>query len=113
MNLSKKRIAGDKKLNVTVDITNNGDKSGTEIIQLYIRDVESSVERPLKELKGFKKIKLKPNEKQTIKFEVTKEDLSFFDENNNCWKAEKGLFNILIGSSSRDIRLQGEIKYLG
>ncbi len=46
-------------------------------------------------------------------FEITKEDLSFFDENNNCWKAEKGLFNILIGSSSRDIRLQGEIEYIG
>ena len=113
LNLSKSKIAGDEKLNVTVDITNIGDKSGTEIIQLYIRDVESSVERPLKELKGFKKIKLKPNEKQTIKFDITKEDLSFFDENNNCWKAEKGLFNILIGSSSRDIRLQGEIEYLG
>jgi len=113
LNLSKSEIAGDEKFNVTVDITNTGDKSGAEIIQLYIRDVESSVERPLKELKGFKKIKLKPNEKQTIKFELTKEDLSFFDENNNCWKAEKGLFNILIGSSSRDIRLQKEFEYLG
>jgi len=113
LNLSKSKIAGDEKLNVTVDITNIGDKSGTEIIQLYIRDVESSVERPLKELKGFKKIKLKPNEKQTIKFELTKEDLSFFDENNNCWKAEKGEFTIFIGSSSRDIRLQKEFEYLG
>jgi len=113
LNLSKEKIAGDEKLTVAVDVTNSGEKFGAEIVQLYLRDVESSVERPLKELKGFKKVTLNPNEKKTIKFELTKEDLSFFDETENCWKAEKGQFNVLIGSSSRDIRLQGEIEYLG
>ena len=106
-------MSGDERFSITLDIANSGEQSGAEVAQLYIQDVECSVERPLKELKGFKKVKLKPNEKKTIKFELTKEDLSFFDENNNCWKAEKGQFNILIGSSSRDIRSQGEIEYLG
>ena len=75
--------------------------------------MKCSVERPIKELKGFKKIKLESNEKKSVKFEITKDDLSFFDEKSNDWKAEKGKFNILIGSSSRDIRLQAEIEYLG
>jgi beta-glucosidase len=113
LKLSKEKIAEDEKLTVAVDVTNSGDKIGAEVIQLYIQDINCSVERPFKELKGFKKVKLKPNEKITIKFQLTKEDLSFFDEKNNCWVAEKGQFNILIGSSSRDIRLQGEIEYLG
>ncbi len=111
--LDKEKISGDETVIVSVDVINSGEYSGTEVVQLYIQDVGCSVERPLKELKGFKRVKLKPNERKTIKFELKKEDLSFFDENNNCWKAEKGLFNILIGSSSRDIRLQGEIEYLG
>ncbi len=111
--VNKEKISGDETIIVSVDVINSGEYSGTEVVQLYIQDVECSVERPLKELKGFKRIKLKPNERKTIKFELKKEDLSFFDEKNNCWKAEKGLFNILIGSSSRDIRIQGEIEYLG
>ncbi|MHA1884475.1 MAG: glycoside hydrolase family 3 C-terminal domain-containing protein [Promethearchaeota archaeon] len=107
------KISGGDPFYVSLDITNSGEQLGAEVIQLYIQDVECSVERPLKELKGFKKVKLDPKEKKTVRFELTNDDLSFFDENSNCWIAEKGLFKILIGSSSRDIRLQGEIEYLG
>jgi len=92
-------------------ITNSGERTGAEIVQLYVQDIEASVERPLKELKRFKKIRLKPGETKKITFELEKNDLSFFDEKNNCWVAEKGIFNILVGSSSRDIRKQGKIKY--
>ena len=113
LRLSNKKISGDESLTVSLDLLNSGGRKGAEVIQLYIQDIECSVERPLRELKGFKKVKLEPNVTETIKFEITKEDLSFFDEDNNCWKVEKGLFNILIGSSSRDIRLQGKIEYLG
>jgi len=113
LELSQDKVSDNEKFIITVDVTNTGERVGAEVVQLYIQDVECSVERPLKELKGFKKIKLKPSEKKTVKFELVKEDLSFFDEKDNCWKAEKGLFNILIGSSSRDIRVQGEIEYLG
>lgn len=111
--INKKKMSGDEKLSITVDITNSGGRVGAEVVQIYVQDVESSVERPPKELKGFKKVKLKPGETKTLTFELSKRDLAFYDEINNCWKAESGLFKILVGSSSRDIRLQGEIEYLG
>lgn len=113
LEISQEKISGNEKFFVTLDVINTGDRLGAEVVQLYIQDVKCSVERPIKELKGFKKIKLESNEKKSVKFEITKDDLSFFDEKSNDWKAEKGKFNILIGSSSRDIRLQAEIEYLG
>ncbi len=110
--ISKEKVSGDDKFTVSCAIINSGDRTGAEIVQLYIQDVEASVERPFKELKGFKKIYLKPGEKGTVNFELDKTALSFYDEKNNCWTAEKGKFNILVGSSSRDIHLQEEIEYL-
>ena len=79
---------------------------------MYIQDIESSIERPLKELKGFKKIELKAKERATVSFEISKDDLSYYDENLHNWIAEKGEFKVLIGSSSRDIRLQEKFEYL-
>ncbi len=112
LKISNAKISGDESFTVSCNIINAGDRFGAEIIQLYIQDVEASVERPLKELKGFKKVYLNPKEKRTITFELNKQDLSFYDDQNNEWKAEAGKFNIHIGSSSRDIRLQSEIDYL-
>ncbi len=113
MKINPDKISNNEKFTVSVDVTNSGECTGAEITQLYVQDVEASIERPLKELKGFKKIHLNPGETKEITFELGMEDLSFYDENNNGWKAEKGFFNILIGSSSRDIRLQNQIEYLG
>jgi beta-glucosidase len=113
LNLSNKEIERDEILTVSVDIINSGDRNGAEVVQLYIQDVESTIERPLKELKGFKKVDLKPNEKVTISFDISKDDLSFYSEKVRKWVAEKGEFNILIGSSSRDIRLEDKFEYLG
>ena len=113
LRLSNKKITRDENLIISVDIVNSGDRKGAEIIQLYIQDVESSIERPFKELKGFKKVLLKPKERLTVGFDIGKDDLSFYDENLQNWIAEKGEFNVLIGSSSRDIRLQGKFEYLG
>ncbi|NVM31998.1 MAG: glycoside hydrolase family 3 C-terminal domain-containing protein, partial [Candidatus Helarchaeota archaeon] len=110
---NKQQISAEDKVIITLDIKNTGERAGAEIVQLYIQDVEASVERPLKELKGFKKVQLEPGEKKTVEFELEKRDLSFYDEQNGIWNAEKGLFKILIGSSSQDIRLQGEMEYLG
>jgi len=111
--LSKEKLTKDEILTISVDIMNSGEYPGSEVVQLYIQDVESSVERPLKELKGFKKVYLKPGERVTIKFEIDKSDLSFYSESHGKWIAEKGNFNILIGDSSRDIRLQTGFEYLG
>ena len=113
LTINKEKVSGDDVIKVSIDITNSGKVEGKEIVQLYVQDVKSSIERPTKELKGFEKIFLQPNEMKTVIFELKKEDLSFYNETVNSWVVEKGAFNILVGSSSRDIRLQGEIEYLG
>ncbi len=111
--INKEYVRGDDKFIVSVDIVNSGKRSGAEVVQLYVQDIESSVERPLKELKGFKKVNLNPGEKTNVVFELEKSDLSFYDDVSGKWKVEEGLFSILIGSSSRDIRLQCKIEYIG
>jgi len=80
---------------------------------LYVRDVESSLVRPPKELKGFKKVQLSPGETKTIPFDLGKEELSFYDPSQGEWVAEPGEFEVLIGSSSRDIRERGSFYLLG
>jgi len=76
---------------------------------LYVNDVESSVDRPEKELKAFKKIFLSPGEKKEVMLNIKKEDLSFYSEEKKAWVFEPGIFKILVGSASDDIRLQKEI----
>ena len=110
--LGKEKLMKDELLDVSIDLTNSGTVSGSEVVQLYISDPISSVDRPLKELKGFKKLKLEPSEKQNIKFQIKPEDLAFFDENSSEWKIEKGKFKVMIGSSSGDIHLETEFEYI-
>ena len=93
-----------QKATVTLDVTNTGTRSGSEVVQLYVHDIESSVPRPPKELKAFKKIFLKPGETQPVTMELNHRSFAFFDETCNDWKIEPGAFELLIGSSSRDIR---------
>lgn len=92
-------------LEATVTITNTGDRAGKEVVQLYISDVESSVIRPKKELKGFEKVELQPGESKTITFSLTPEALAFYNENSSSWTVESGEYRVLIGASSADIRL--------
>jgi len=99
-----------KALSVSLDVENIGHRPGKEVVQLYISDLESSLERPVKELKGFQKVELKPGEKKTLEFIITEKELSFYDDRVNRWKAEPGKFEILIGSSSRDIRLRQQFE---
>ncbi|HYG34052.1 MAG TPA: glycoside hydrolase family 3 N-terminal domain-containing protein [Clostridia bacterium] len=103
--LAKKRIARDGSTRVLVDVTNTGKRAGSEVVQMYIRDCVSSVTRPVKELKGFKKVSLNPGEMQTVVLEITPESLAFYDVNMN-YVVEPGEFEILIGNSSRDVDLQ-------
>ena len=91
------------KATVTVDVTNTGKVEGAEVVQLYVSDLECSVERPVKELKGFAKVNLKAGEKQTLTFALDSEALKFYDEKEG-WKAEPGRFDVLLGVSSADIR---------
>jgi beta-glucosidase len=92
---------------VSVLVENTGDVFGKEVVQLYIRDVESTLIRPNKELKAFEKVGLAPGESKIITFNLTPRALSFYDPHQQAWVAEAGAFEVLVGSSSKDIRLQG------
>ena len=94
---------------VTLDITNSGTRAGAEVVQLYVHDVKSSVPRPPKELKAFKKVMLNPGETKTVTLQLDNRSFAFFDEASNDWTVEKGAFELLIGSSSRDIRREVSI----
>lgn len=93
-----------KTLKVKVPVTNTGKVAGAEVVQLYIHDVEASVDRPVKELKGFEKVYLEPGETKTVEFVIDREALSFFDADRHEWVAEPGEFKALIAASSDDIR---------
>ena len=90
------------------DIENSGGRDGAEATQIYIQDVESSVPRPAKELKGFQKLFLKAGEKKKISIPLDFDAFAFYDTAKRSWVAEKGEFKVLVGSSSRDIRLEGD-----
>ena len=102
-----------KTLEARVDITNAGKCKGKEVVQLYVHDVECSVPRPVKELKGFAKVELAPGETKRITFRLTERDLAFYSVATKRWVAEPGDFDILVGSSSRDIRQQARLAYAG
>jgi len=103
--LEKKSITTRESVIVTVEVTNAGKVAGDEIVQLYIRDKVSSVTRPVKELKDFQRVSLKPGETKKVKLEITPEKLAFHDVNMK-FRVEPGLFDIMTGSSSRDGDLQ-------
>lgn len=102
--LSAKEMSADGSLTITVPITNTGSIEGKETVQLYVHDEKSSLPRPLKELKGFKKVNIAPGTTVEVDFTLTPDDLKFFDDNQHKWIAEPGKFKVLIGSSSTDIR---------
>ncbi|TKB96898.1 glycoside hydrolase family 3 C-terminal domain-containing protein [Pedobacter cryophilus] len=94
---------------VKVKLTNTGAKAGAEVVQSYVKDMQSAVKRPEKELKAFEKVFLNPNESKIITLTLPKEAFQYFDESKNNWVLEPGSFEILIGSSSADIRIKKQI----
>jgi beta-glucosidase len=98
--LEKSHFAMHETIPIYIDITNVGVHAGAEVVQLYTRDRFASITRPVRELKRFKKVYLKPGEWQRLAFELTAEDLAFFGKDNN-WKTEPGDFDVWIGSDSR------------
>jgi beta-glucosidase len=95
----------DGSLRVALAVTNTGDRAGAETIQLYVRDVEASVDRPAKELKAFTKIQLLPGQMKQAELGLARDAFGFFSSARRNWVVEPGEFELLIGSSSRDIRL--------
>ena len=106
-NLNSPNQIGERgAVEVTTDISNAGSRAGEEVVQLYINDPLSSVTRPVKELKGFRKIALQPGEKKTVRFTLSPEELAFYDQ-HMVRRVEPGKFNVMVGSSSEQIRVRG------
>ena len=100
----KKVMSADDQISFTVTVKNIGDREGQEVVQLYISDKKSSLPRPVKELKGFKKVKLAPGETKEVTFTIDKEALSFFDDTQHAWVAEPGKFEAVIAASAADVK---------
>ena len=100
---SAKEMSRNGQLTFVVPVMNTGKCAGAETIQLYVHDVKSSVERPVKELKCFRKVYLQPGEQQLVELTINEESLSFYDERSQAWKAEPGDFEALIGTSCEAI----------
>ena len=101
---AKASVKAGSNVTVSVDVTNSGKVAGKEVVQLYIGDDESSVDRPVKELKGFRKISLEPGETKTVTFTIEPDMLKYFDAAKHEWVLENGKFTAYVGSASDDIR---------
>jgi beta-glucosidase len=99
------------EVKVSMEISNTGEMAGADVVQLYIRDVISTVTTPIRELQGFEKVSLQPGEKKTVEFVLGSENLRLLDRDLN-WVVEPGVFEVMIGSSSEDIKLKGEFEVI-
>ena len=109
LRILNKNITDKDELSVKLKIKNTGELKGKEVVQLYVKDEQSSLIRPKKELKKFVKVELMPGEEKEITFNLYARDFSYYDSKRNTWIAESGSFVILVGASSRDIRLTENI----
>lgn len=109
LKVSADHIKDTDVLEVSVDVTNTGGMAGKEVVQLYISDVESTVIRPVKELKGFEKVELAPGETKNVTFTLDKRAFAYWNTQLHDWHVETGEFRILIGKSSRDIQLEAAV----
>jgi len=110
LHLSKDDLLDTETLEVSVDVTNIGDRAGKEIVQLYVRDVLSTIFRPDKELKGFEKLDLLPGETKTATFVCDKRAFAYYNVNTKDWVVETGIFEVLVGASSAHIHLKAAVK---
>ena len=113
LQLSHSCIEPGSDLEVTAEVRNCGPVAGAEVVQLYLRDVEASVPRPEKELKGFRKIYLQPGETATVHFQLGHRDMAYYSEVLHTWQVEEGLFEVMLAASSRDVRLRAVFEYHG
>lgn len=107
LSITPGKVSRGGTVQVTASVRNTGTRRGAEVVQLYLRDIASTVDRPARELKGFAKVTLDPGEAKTVSFTLDQAAMSFYSEAQDRWVAEPGLFEVQIGASSRDIRLKG------
>ena len=108
LQLSKKQLTADDILEISFQVRNTGNVSGTEVVQLYVSDLYASVCRPVQELAGFARVQLQPGEEKTVQFQLQLSQLAFLDEEMR-WKVERGEVAVGVGASSEDIRLKDTV----
>ena len=101
LQVSPKQIPANGQVTVSVEVENIGRRAGDEVVQLYVHDVQCSIKRPIKELRGFERVSLKPGEKRTVTFTLKGEQLAFYDTEKHNFVVEPGVFDVLVGSSSK------------
>jgi len=107
---SKSSIANNEEISITIDIKNTGKKDGEEVVQLYVKHLDSKIQRPIKELKGFKRVLVEKGKKNTVKIQLKAKDLLHWDVNSQQFKLEKDSIQLQIGSASNDIKITKNIK---
>jgi beta-glucosidase len=112
LSIAKKQIAAGERLAISLKVTNSGSSAGDEVVQLYIRDEYASMPRPVRELKGYVRLTLQPGETRTITFHLPVDQLAFYDEDLHL-VLEPGKIDVMVGSSSEDIRLQDSFEIVG
>ena len=110
LKLSGKKMKPDGSVTATVEITNTGKRSGAEVAQLYVHDLHPQIDKPVRELKGFAKVALKPGETQKVTFTLKPRSLAYFDVPGHQWKADAGDYAIEVGAASRDIRQKSTLR---
>jgi beta-glucosidase len=110
LKLSAKQIKTDGSITATVNVKNTGKVAGDEVVQLYLHDVSPSLKRPAKELRGFDRISLKPGEIKTVTMTIPSDRLAFYDEKIHNFRVEPEMIDVMVGSSSEDIRLKSQFK---
>lgn len=111
LQLTDEKLEDDAEIWVSVDVTNTGSMAGKEVVQLYISDKNKTAGRPVKELKGFAKADLNPDETKTVRFQINARSLSYYNEELGDWYAPSGIYEVLIGHASDDIALHREITF--
>jgi beta-glucosidase len=112
LKISSDSIEPDGSLIISIVVTNSGKRVGDEVVQLYIRDEEASVTRPIKQLMGFERITLEPGESKDVNFDLAAKELSYWDIDKKAFVVEPGLFEVMIGSSSVDIKSRGKFEVM-
>lgn len=109
LKISPSKASSGKPVEVTLQLRNSGSRAGAEVVELYVHDGHSSVDRPVQELKGFRRVSLAPGETKEVDFTLDGSAFAFYSTAKKDWMTEPGQFGVLVGSSSRDIRLKGSV----
>lgn len=107
LKVSPNKVSSGEPVEVSLQLRNSGSRSGSEVVELYVHDGHASVDRPIQELKGFRRVNLAPGETQVVHFTLDRNAMAFYSVAKKDWVTEPGQFDVLVGSSSRDIRMKG------